>query len=154
MQPGPFVPSSATLPRPMPPGPPSLVSSSRPPFTQATQSRGKRDAGPGRAVDLPCRLSREFASIFLDVPIRALEGIRRDRRPICEARHVAMYLAHVAFQLRLEDVARFFGRDRTSVGYAVRRVEDRRDDAAFDALLTRIEDLAGALRESMGRDRP
>lgn len=55
------------------------------------------------------------------------------------ARQTAMYLTHVGFALSLGRVATAFGRDRATVGHACNRVEDWREDPAFDALLLRLE---------------
>ncbi|NDV87750.1 chromosomal replication initiator DnaA [Aurantimonas aggregata] len=95
---------------------------------------------------LACRLAREIASAFFAVPVPAIASPNRAVAPVCEARHVAMYLAHVVFQVPLAAIAGAFGRDRTSVAHAVRRIEDRRDDRVFDAMLTRLEGLAHAVR--------
>ena len=43
-----------------------------------------------------------------------------------------MYLCHVVHALTFEAIGRVFGRDRTTVSYACRVVEDRRDDIWFD----------------------
>lgn len=61
-------------------------------------------------------------------------GYRVDR-----ARQVAMYLTHVGFHMPLSRVAQAFGRDRATAGHACNRVEDWREDPAFDALLLRLE---------------
>lgn len=55
------------------------------------------------------------------------------------ARQVAMYLCHTGLGLSQSEVARLFGRDRSTVGHAARVIEDRRDEAAFDAWLDRLE---------------
>lgn len=55
------------------------------------------------------------------------------------ARQLAMYLAHTVFAWPLGRVASAFGRDRTTAGYACQKVEDRREDAGFDAVLVRLE---------------
>ncbi|MFW6412857.1 MAG: helix-turn-helix domain-containing protein [Oceanicaulis sp.] len=55
------------------------------------------------------------------------------------ARQVAMYLAHVAFEMSLQRAAQAFGRDRSTAAYACHRIEDRRDDAEFDAFLDELE---------------
>lgn len=98
------------------------------------------------SVRLGCRLCRDITSTMLDVPAEDLVRATRSYAGICQARHVAMYLAHIVFQLPLSSIAVDFGRDRTSVAHAVRRIEDQRDDQDFDALLTRLERLAGACR--------
>ena len=59
------------------------------------------------------------------------------------ARQVAMYLAHVACGLTLTEVGQVFARDRTTVAHACGRVEDQRDDPAFDRSLELLE---GVLR--------
>lgn len=59
--------------------------------------------------------------------------------PAADARHLAMYLAHTALSWTLARVGAAFGRDRTTVGHACRRVEDRRDDPGFDACVAALE---------------
>jgi chromosomal replication initiation ATPase DnaA len=61
-----------------------------------------------------------------------------------------MYLAHVACAASLAAVGRAFGRDRTTASHACRRIEDRRDDAAFDALVASLESY---VREAVARSR-
>lgn len=103
-------------------------------------------ADPGGRGRLQCRVAVDIVSAFLGVPAADILSERRAQAPIARARHVAMYLAHVAFQLSLNAVAHGFGRDRTSVSYAVARIEDERDDRGFDALLNRMEALAQSCR--------
>ena len=60
-------------------------------------------------------------------------------RPIeARARHIAIYLTHVAFGMSLARVARAFGRDRSTVAYACHLVEDKRDDRDFDDWLEQL----------------
>ena len=67
-------------------------------------------------------------------------GFERDRRfTISHVQQIAMYVCHVALQLTMTDIAHGFGRDRTTVGYACAKVEDRRDDRAFDDLVGAVE---------------
>jgi hypothetical protein len=57
-----------------------------------------------------------------------------------------MYLVHVTGGLSLSEVARLFDRDRTTVAHACARIEDRRDDAAFDRCLDFLQlGLAAAI---------
>lgn len=73
-------------------------------------------------------------------------GFERDRRfAVAHVQQIAMYVCHVALRLTMADVARGFGRDRTSVGYACARVEDRRDDRAFDDLVGAVERVVNAV---------
>ncbi|RIY01271.1 chromosomal replication initiator DnaA [Aureimonas flava] len=103
-------------------------------------------ADPGGRGRLQCRVAVDIVAAFLGVPAADILSERRAQAPVARARHVAMYLAHVAFQLSLNAVALGFGRDRTSVSYAVARIEDERDERAFDAMLTRMEALAQSCR--------
>lgn len=115
------------------------------------------DPGPAGLVPVPeaallrrgrlqCRVAAEIAAAFTNVRSSDILSPRRAEARVSRARHLAMYLAHVAFQLRLGRVAEGFGRDRTSVAYGVARIEDERDDRDFDAQLTRLEQLAASCR--------
>ncbi len=63
----------------------------------------------------------------------------RGPRPIARARQIAIYLGHVVLGLSLSALARHFRRDRTTVAYACRAVEDARDAREFDELLDTLE---------------
>jgi chromosomal replication initiation ATPase DnaA len=90
----------------------------------------------------------------LGVSVARIRGRSREA-DAAFARHVAMYLAHVTFGLRLKDVARAFGRHRTTVGHACRRIEDMRDDVLFDSQLGWLEALVGrAARRAMAGPAP
>ena len=69
----------------------------------------------------------------------------RGRPRVAFARQVAMYLAHVACGLTLTEVGQVFSRDRTTVAYACCRVEDLRDDPAFDRSLELLEGILRSL---------
>lgn len=64
---------------------------------------------------------------------------RDERFATGHAQQIAMYVCHVGLRLTMTDIARGFGRDRTTVGYACAKVEDRRDDHAFDDLVGAVE---------------
>lgn len=86
-----------------------------------------------------CRIVRQ---LVLEMTALASERPlwRRDsRRSTCHVRQISMYVCHVVLQLSLSDIGGAFGRDRTTVGHACNVVEDRRDDAAFDAFVSAIE---------------
>lgn len=78
------------------------------------------------------------------LPGISLHAPRRGRAEVAQARQVAMYLAHVVLGLSLTDVGRRFGRDRTTAAHACRLVEDWRDDPAFDALASTLEEAVDA----------
>ena len=54
-----------------------------------------------------------------------------------------MYLMHVGHRRTLTDIGEIFERDRTTVAHACARIEDMRDDRAFDADVCRLEALVG-----------
>ncbi|GGH06338.1 hypothetical protein GCM10007420_23560 [Glycocaulis albus] len=89
------------------------------------------------------QLARQAAAFSLGVPVEAVQASGRGTAEAAQARQVAMYLAHVAFEMSLARVALAFGRDRSTVAYACHKIEDMRDDAAFDA---RLDDLETSLR--------
>ena len=49
--------------------------------------------------------------------------------------------------MKLAEIGDAFRRDRTTAGYACARVEDARDDPAFDAALTGLETAARIMLE-------
>lgn len=60
-------------------------------------------------------------------------------RPVAEARRVGLYLAVVAFNRPGREIARVVGVSHEAVRKALRLVEDKRDDEAFDAWLATLE---------------
>ncbi|MED5548866.1 MAG: helix-turn-helix domain-containing protein [Pseudomonadota bacterium] len=86
------------------------------------------------------RLAQSAAAYAFGVPQQDLEAPTRHSREAALARQVAMYLAHVAFELPLTRVAQAFGRDRTTAAHACHRIEDRRDDRDFDAWMDALEE--------------
>ncbi|WP_176083438.1 helix-turn-helix domain-containing protein [Martelella sp. HB161492] len=75
---------------------------------------------------------------------------RLQRRGGAHLRQMAMYVCHVALGLSLNEIGQGFGRDRTTVAYACRKVEDWRDDSDYDAFVTRIERLAIEIVVALG----
>jgi chromosomal replication initiation ATPase DnaA len=72
----------------------------------------------------------------------AVDDIRAARRGVPQtalARQVAMYLTHVVFSIRVSDVARSFGRDRSTCFHAIQKVEDLRDDPELNRMLGWLE---------------
>ena len=52
---------------------------------------------------------------------------------------VQIYLSHVVLGLRMAEIAKTYGVDRTIVGRACALIEDLRDDPSFDAKLSALE---------------
>ena len=82
-----------------------------------------------------------MAAAALDTTIDAVNGDSRAVRAVF-ARQVAMYIASVGFGISCARVAAALGRDRTTVTYACRLIEDRRDDPAFDRWIEALEQSA------------
>jgi hypothetical protein len=79
----------------------------------------------------------------------AITGPRRGEAVIADARHLAIYLAHVTLGHDLTRLAAAFGRDRASLRHALRRIEDRRDDPAFDRFVGSLEAILLPLRSGV-----
>ncbi len=87
------------------------------------------------------RLARTLVAYALGVPEKDMDAMTRRNARAAFGRQVAMYLAHISFELSLSRVAMAFGRDRTTVSHACHLVEDRRDDPKFDTLLEALESI-------------
>ena len=98
---------------------------------------------------IPFRFARDaleqtVAGVFMVASADLWSGTRGCSRAAF-ARQVAMYLSHVVLGLTLTEVGQVFARDRTTVAYACSRVEDLRDDLAFDRSLELLESVLRAL---------
>lgn len=100
--------------------------------------------------EVACSIAVRLAARSSGVPASEVVSQRRMSRRVSTARQIGIYLAHTAAGLPLTKVAAYFGRDRTTAAHACRLIEDRRDDRAFDAELSELEDLfrsiCGAVR--------
>lgn len=85
------------------------------------------------------RLAAGVAGYALGVEPDLILDDLRGSAPAAFARQVAMYLCHVGFEFSLSRVAVAFGRDRSTVAHACHAIEDRRDDADFDAWIAALE---------------
>ena len=63
------------------------------------------------------------------------------RRPpkVAFARQIAMYLSHIVFRISPAEVARIFGRDPSTVTYALHRIEELREEPDLDRMLDWLE---------------
>lgn len=66
----------------------------------------------------------------------------RARNPAARARWLAMYLLHTTLSVPVMRVAAAFGRDRSTVGQVMGRVEDWRTDPGFDEVVSALERCA------------
>ncbi|MAL09678.1 MAG: chromosomal replication initiator DnaA [Maricaulis sp.] len=94
---------------------------------------------PDRMDAARARLTREAVAYAFGIEPEDIDQPTRGASHIALARQVAMYLAHISFELSLSRVALAFRRDRTTASHACHVVEDRRDDPDFDARLDRLE---------------
>ncbi|MBR9826764.1 MAG: chromosomal replication initiator DnaA [Alphaproteobacteria bacterium] len=85
-------------------------------------------------------LAQSAVAFAFDVSPQELNAPTRRSPQAAFARQVAMYLAHITFELPLSRVAQAFGRDRSTAAYACHKVEDERDDQDFDARLDALEE--------------
>ena len=99
-----------------------------------------RETGGEPARRAQVALMQEVIARAWNVPVAELRAPTRRHAPVAQARQVAMYLTHVAFELSLSRVAQAFGRDRSTAAHACHCIEDRRDDAAFDEYLDALEE--------------
>ena len=86
-----------------------------------------------------CHAVRQVAGEMIARTGPRAEFARDDRFVGNHVQQIAMYVCHVALRLTMTDIARGFGRDRTTVAHACARVEDRRDMKAFDDLVGAVE---------------
>ncbi|MGI9482333.1 MAG: helix-turn-helix domain-containing protein [Hyphomicrobiales bacterium] len=103
-----------------------------------------------REIETRARLSYIdglIAQVF-DIPLNELSAATRRSARTAFSRQVAMYLAHVVCELTPTQIGEHYGRDRTTVAHACRRVEDRRDDPHLDVSQDFLE---SALRGWIGR---
>lgn len=85
------------------------------------------------------RLAAGVAAYALGVRPEAILMPTRGSPATAHARHVAMYLCHVAMGMSLSRIARVFERDRSTVAHGCHLIEDRRDEGDFDAWIERLE---------------
>ncbi len=97
------------------------------------------------AVRSVCGVVRMIASEMVFLIGGPPPSARNRRFAVSHIQQIAMYVCHVVLQLTMTDIAAAFGMDRTTVGHACARVEDRRDDSAYDALIASIERVVDAV---------
>lgn len=102
---------------------------------------------PSSVSDYACRLSIATLCAVTKLSEQQILAQTRSAAHLAFARQVAMYLAHTKFGISFTEVGRYFQRDRSTVAHACGLVEDRRDDAEFDADLSRMEHLVDTAME-------
>lgn len=61
------------------------------------------------------------------------------KRSEAHARHLCWYLMHTSLGMRQADIGQWFSVDRRAVAYGIARIEDQREDPAFDVRLSEME---------------
>lgn len=96
------------------------------------------------------RFTENMVVEFFGVQLEDLMLETRGRKDVACARQVMMYMAHITFGLTLGEVGRLYNRDRSTVGYACRKMEDLRDNPGHDRMLEHFE---RAIRDMAVQDR-
>lgn len=91
------------------------------------------------------KLVIEVVALATRLDPREIMTDTRNAAPAARARQIAMYLAHTGLNWTQARTGSAFGRDRSTVGHACTRVEDLREDPAFDARLGGLESWLQAL---------
>jgi chromosomal replication initiation ATPase DnaA len=91
-----------------------------------------------KSVDESCKLTAMLVADAFRVPLTDICAMTRGSPKHAEARQVAMYLAHVALEIPVTSVGKCFGRDHSTVAHGCRKIEDRRDCADFDLLISEL----------------
>lgn len=92
------------------------------------------------ASDADCAyLATALVAYTLGLNTEEVFSPRNRKTADTKARHVAIYLTYVALGTSFGRVAKAFGRDRSSVAYACKIVENRREDADFDDWCEQLE---------------
>jgi hypothetical protein len=114
---------------------------------RARRRRQRAEISPRSVSGIVAKIATEMMFLTSDEPQRG-----RNRRFIMShVQQIAMYVCHVVLQMTMSEVGRGFGRDRSTVGHACARVEDRRDEAGFDRLVAAIETVASGVFTPIGR---
>jgi len=92
-------------------------------------------------------LAAGIAAYGLRVSAAEIVQETRGDGAVATARHLAMYLTYVVFAMSYGRVALAFGRDRSTVAYAVRRMEEWREDPAVDRWMQGLEGMLRDARE-------
>jgi len=84
-------------------------------------------------------LAASLAGYALDLTAEKILKPARGSKNMVQARQVAMYLTHVGLEMSLSRVANAFERDRSTVSHACHKIEEMREEEAFDVWLETLE---------------
>lgn len=80
-----------------------------------------------------------LAAEAVNIPADEIRSPMRERAKAAFARQIAIYVAHCVGQVSMTELAAIFERDRSTVAHAVACIEERRDDAYFNARIDLME---------------
>ena len=83
-------------------------------------------------------VNQMVASAF-ELPSDRLLRCDRGNARATRARQISIYLMHTALSFSLATISRVYNKDRTTIGYACRVIEDLRDNPAFDDRIIELE---------------
>lgn len=86
----------------------------------------------------------DIVAVLFSVSGKDLRSPRRSTLAVSRVRQIAMYAAHVTLGFTMGHVGQGFGRDRTTVLHACHQIEDLREDAEFDHIVARVEQVVAA----------
>ena len=92
---------------------------------------------PGEKL-LATFVNQMVASAF-ELPSERLLRNDRGNAKATRARQISIYLMHTGLSFSLAKVSRIYNKDRTTIGYACRLIEDLRDSPAFDDRILELE---------------
>jgi chromosomal replication initiation ATPase DnaA len=98
-----------------------------------------------------CECMMDITAALFSVSSKELRRASRTSQEVSRVRQIAMYVTHVVLRVSMREVGRGFGRDRTTVVYACHLIEDMREDADFDRIVSMVERVAiAAFRDRVG----
>ena len=105
----------------------------------------------GERIMEVCEAMIDICAALYNVSSKELRQNGRCGADTTRVRQIAMYVTHVALGISMQEVARGFARERTTVRYACQLIEDMRDDIDFDRAIMTTERIAvAAFRHRLG----
>ena len=89
------------------------------------------------AYRIVLQITGEMLSMIEHGPVAGIDV----RRPRAHVQQIAMYTCHVVLRISMAEIGEAVGKHRTTVSYACHKVEDRRDNRAYDHFLSILERL-------------
>lgn len=108
----------------------------------APEMQGFGSKDPAERTMALCDGLIDVAAALFNVSGRELRQPGRTTHGVSRVRQIAMYIAHTIFGIKMSEVGRCFGRDRTTVLHACHVIEDMRDDEDFEQIVATTERVA------------